>query len=1348
MPIRDSHAAPDLGEDFSPRRSAEKLDWSDGATRYIVDGEIARGGVGIIYKAYDRVRCCHVALKRPSADHSADVMKNNAETLEREYSTLASIKHPRVVSVYEYGVDQTGPYYTMELLEGTDLKAAAPVPWRDLCSYMRDIASSLGLLHARRLLHRDISPLNVRIVHGRAKLIDFGALTPFGTPSELVGSVGFIAPEALANGELDQRLDIYSLGATAYYALTGALAYPATSLDELPRVWRSRALVPVTRRATDVPRELEALVTSMLSLDPSARPMSAADVIDKVTTIAALAPEDEQQLLIAYLRAPELVGRDELRSMAASELRARQHGQSRLVIVEGAHGMGKSAMLEDICHQARVQGALVLSTLGSAHHGVAFSTCNSLWEQALTEAPELAARAMASHGFSWSIRSRKLTLGGRSTPDDSIDAGVRAAYVGMFAELAHERTLVISVDDAEKADSLSTLLLSELAQTPTRSLIAFSASPDPAGLQVTLRPARRIAARLSLQLLSDADVEALVRSWFGSRPAAKRLSVWLAKRSGGNPLLCIEQAAELVRHKRLRYIGGAWELPREFPDSKMLDHKAAFEQRIEVLGADALRLATSLSAQRSAIAEDDARALGLADASLSASQFEACLSELQRERVIVRSAGQIAFVADDLRCMLYARLEQSRRPAVHRRFAELLAPAVASDPSREGEAAYHLLAAGDEVAASVFLRSAVSLCTRHGDLVAKMVPDFVAIDAEYERMGVSREERLLATLPLVVSGWYADPSLTHDMFGEEVARRLYHATGMDVATRFQKRMGALFAFLTGLLVGLVRYLSLRKKRRFARWLDYPVAFYGACASLSAVAALRNARHVHVYLLELLAHAKNLRRRQSARLVYEIVATGPLFTNGRIALGVAKLRRTLADLSHVVDIDAGTRSQIECGVRFYIGRLVALQASREALEHAAALDRAGSVHESILAEFIRFTYFAHRGELDRATQARQRFDELAAQFGGSWSADLLAALDLGHVHLNADVVGIKEHLQQLELAIAKHPEIALVRDVARAMYEGHRGNFAVAVAMYEGMGSRIAPFTTPIWSHAYAHWAQCLNALGRHAESLSLCRTASNTLGSEDRVYVVLYQQLQHEEAAALSGLGETGAAAALLDTLGSQQSTHDQPLLSFLLHCARARVAWQSRDDETFRVHIAAAQGKLGSMSSARAAELQALSRLASSSINAPNKHGVAALSVPPELNQPDQPVAVVAQRVAEHAASVAGATSARVYLIDAARYALAGSFGHAEWPADLAARVDELVQSSMGHRTVAATHQSAGRDSAAILIPLQLLNDDDDDVRTVAVLALSGNAHLSAPKDSHLEQYARALARAVEVHF
>src|SRR4029077_14775381 len=127
-----------------------------------------------------------VALKCMS--RAGEAPERLRDLFAREYRTLAQLSHPSVIQVYAFGQSELGPFYTMEFLQGSDLDPLAPLPWRTACRYMRDGASCLALCRSRRLLHRDVSPRNVRCTEAGAKLLDFGAMAPMGPVHQVVGT--------------------------------------------------------------------------------------------------------------------------------------------------------------------------------------------------------------------------------------------------------------------------------------------------------------------------------------------------------------------------------------------------------------------------------------------------------------------------------------------------------------------------------------------------------------------------------------------------------------------------------------------------------------------------------------------------------------------------------------------------------------------------------------------------------------------------------------------------------------------------------------------------------------------------------------------------------------------------------------------------------------------------------------------------------------------------------------------------------------------------------------------------------------------------------------------------------
>ncbi|HEX4352486.1 MAG TPA: serine/threonine-protein kinase, partial [Polyangiales bacterium] len=182
------------------------------AQRYRIERALGRGGAGQTFAAFDEHEQRLVALKCFRLKAEAGSGEQLQALFKREYAILAQFDHETMVRVYDFGLDQGVPFYTMELIDGSELSKQAPMPWRDACRDLRDVASILGVLHARKLLHRDLSPRNLlRVASGQLKLIDFGALASFGPSRDLVGTPPFVAPEALRAAPLDQRSDLYAL---------------------------------------------------------------------------------------------------------------------------------------------------------------------------------------------------------------------------------------------------------------------------------------------------------------------------------------------------------------------------------------------------------------------------------------------------------------------------------------------------------------------------------------------------------------------------------------------------------------------------------------------------------------------------------------------------------------------------------------------------------------------------------------------------------------------------------------------------------------------------------------------------------------------------------------------------------------------------------------------------------------------------------------------------------------------------------------------------------------------------------------------------------------------------------
>src|ERR1051325_2721859 len=272
--------------------------------RYDVHGLLGQGGMAAAYDVTDTVTGRKMALKQLLLPADQQRNREYSALFEREFHTLAELSHPRIIEVYDYGVADGIPYYTMQLLDGGDLRQRAPLPWREACALTYDICSSLALIHSRRLVHRDVTPRNIRCTHdGQAKLIDFGAMAPMGSGGAIVGTPSFVAPEVVLASALDARADLFSLGATLYYALTGRAAFPASTFAQLPDVWRSKPPAP-SHFVEGIPVALDALVASLLALEPAMRPPTAFEVMNRLSAIAGLERAEPPGVSRAYLTTP------------------------------------------------------------------------------------------------------------------------------------------------------------------------------------------------------------------------------------------------------------------------------------------------------------------------------------------------------------------------------------------------------------------------------------------------------------------------------------------------------------------------------------------------------------------------------------------------------------------------------------------------------------------------------------------------------------------------------------------------------------------------------------------------------------------------------------------------------------------------------------------------------------------------------------------------------------------------------------------------------------------------------------------------------------------------------------
>lgn len=261
--------------------------------QYTLETKIGEGGMGAVYRA------THAMLRRPAAikllsnDRTSE--KDQAR-FEREVQLTSTLTHPNTIAIFDYGRTADGVfYYVMEYLEGLDLdrlvKEHGPVEPARVIHILVQVCGALVEAHALHLIHRDIKPANI-VLTGRVdepdvvKVVDFGlvkTLTTNGAESRtdaITGTPTYLSPEAIKTPDaVDERTDIYAVGAVAYFLLSGREVFSGeTVVEVLSRHMLEEPVPPSKQLKKPLPADLEQLVLQCLAKAPDRRPQSASSL--------------------------------------------------------------------------------------------------------------------------------------------------------------------------------------------------------------------------------------------------------------------------------------------------------------------------------------------------------------------------------------------------------------------------------------------------------------------------------------------------------------------------------------------------------------------------------------------------------------------------------------------------------------------------------------------------------------------------------------------------------------------------------------------------------------------------------------------------------------------------------------------------------------------------------------------------------------------------------------------------------------------------------------------------------------------------------------------------------------
>jgi len=551
-------------EPFAPTLPA---DASALGRRYLLRAPLGVGSMGMVYTATDRLTGASVALKRVTSadarwrgDSTATDGTQPRVVLANEFQTLASLRHPNIIAVLDYGFDaDRQPFIIEELLPDPQYirEAAENKPLTARVELLLQVLRALAYMHRRGLIHRDLKPSNILVVGMQVKVLDFGLAIlrsdAHTLDDSISGTLAYIAPEILVGAPPSELSDLYAVGVIAYELLSGRHPFPAENAGMLVQ---DILAGQVSVAALEVDDALAQVVARLMARAPEQRFRSADEAAAALAVAVGLPlPEETPAIRDSFLQAAHFVGREpELRQLTIA-LDAAIVGAGSAWLVAGESGVGKSRLLNELRTRALVKGALVLHGQGISEGRAAYS----LWRDSLRALAVLADLDPLDLSVLKRVAPEIPTLLDRAIPD-APDLDAAAAQTRLFTTVGSAlrrlgQPVVIVLEDLHWAGDEDLALLRWLsAQAAQLPLLLLGSLRDDERPDLPERlPEARI---LHLGRLSERAIAALSASMLGDAGRDPAVVSLLQRETEGNVYFLVEVVRALAEDAgRLEHIG-------------------------------------------------------------------------------------------------------------------------------------------------------------------------------------------------------------------------------------------------------------------------------------------------------------------------------------------------------------------------------------------------------------------------------------------------------------------------------------------------------------------------------------------------------------------------------------------------------------------------------------------------------------------------------------------------------------------------------------------------------------------------------------------------------------------------
>ena len=693
-----------------------------GTKRFQVLRRLGSGGAGVVYEVFDREQSTRVALKTLQALHANALLR-----FKTEFRALQELQHPNLVQLGELFDEDGWWFFTMEFVDGVDflswvrassdpndhddgddsllttLKvplpgASAPIPKdtakpevgartsfdeQRLRGALSQLTRGLLVLHAAGKVHRDIKPSNILVTaEGRVVILDFGLVLEVERDEditqvdEVVGTVGYMAPEQAGSGAIGPPADWYGVGVVLYRALTGRLPFIGSSAEVLAD---KRALSPPPPQSVvaGVPDDLDALCVDLLRIDPRRRP-SGVDVLRRLAT-SELGDDDKSTMPPARL-AP-FVDREQELTLLEDAFQNTRRGVASTVLVLGESGLGKSALARRFGEHAALRyGAVILT--GRCHEresvrfkgvdGVVDALSRFLQKLPKDEAASIVPRRAALLPQMFPVLRRIPAIAEAPAPlrevkdPKELRNQVFSAMRELFLRLSERRPLVLVIDDLHWSDADSLALMREVMRPPDAPPLLLIATARESFAAQLPNALAGIVHRCALGRLPEAharELAALLLQGTGAQASAASI----AEEAGGHPFFI----DELVRHNSATELSPS-RSPSTSHSPRAVTLDEALWARIERLDHDAREIVELVAIAGVPMAQETiAAAAEIELAALSTRAWTLRIDNLVRVSG-VRRGDTIEPYHDRVRAAVTANVSPETKRRWHERLARVL----------------------------------------------------------------------------------------------------------------------------------------------------------------------------------------------------------------------------------------------------------------------------------------------------------------------------------------------------------------------------------------------------------------------------------------------------------------------------------------------------------------------------------------------------------------------------------------------------------------------------------------------------------------------------------------------------